>query len=200
MIPKITKKELIKVKKVLKNSYEAVQINDDDILPCNIKPYKEKDILGEGGSRIVLRINDNYALKIAKNRLGITQNETELSTYTHKKYRKLREHLAKIYNTITYKKVLVALICERCETKKMIEDDLLTEDKALKKLKLLAKKVLNNNPKNAKEIYFGDLDSITSYGLVNNHVKILDYGYNNDGVRYHYNDIIPKNSSLRLLI
>jgi len=147
--------------------------NDTDWL-SKICTLDEKEIserykyLGEGISRKVFAIDENYVIKIAKNRDGYYQNRIEQFVYTHVNERQ-RKYLCPLI-LFTPK----SIIMKRAEPlSEFIKDETIDiktirqEKGACRDLNYLAKKYF---------LYYSDIIDTSSWGKLKEKNVLIDYG------------------------
>lgn len=140
----------------------------------NLYKFKKEDFdinfefLGEGISRKVYALDDNYVLKVAKDEEGIYQNKVEHYVYTHINF-KLKKYLASI---ACFKPNL--LIMERAKPlSSTFNDEFINvfnfnkDDNFFKDLCYLADKYY---------LFYEDLISPSSWGIINDKNVLIDYG------------------------
>lgn len=169
--------------------------------------------LGSGSSRIVFDYNDQYVIKLAKNRKGLAQNESENMIYDD-----YFDLLAEIVDKDTYSNHILYIVMEKAKPIKETEFEQLTEidindlwvvrrnskndndffDMAYNDLVFEKGKEFNQYLDDLQELHFGmgatlelaDILHISSYGKVkrNGHdtVVLVDYGLTKDVWRTHY--------------
>jgi hypothetical protein len=137
--------------------------------------YKRFEFLGEGISRKVFALNDEYVLKLAKDEEGYYQNKIEQHVYSYCPV-KLKKYLCPI---ACYKPHL--LIMKRAEPLASVIGEKYVNLKTLRKepklfddLNYLADKFY---------LFYEDLICVSSWGSLNSENVLMDYGctsYNGD--------------------
>lgn len=139
------------------------------IYSMNLSEIKRRyTFLGEGISREVYAVNDNYVIKVAKGREGLYQNRIEKYVYTHAN-KKLKSYLCPI---IWYKPRMIVMpravpLSQIINSKFVDLKSIRSEPTAYNDLLYLAKKFY---------LYFEDIESTSSWGLLNSTPVLIDYG------------------------
>ena len=130
--------------------------------------YSRFEFLGEGISRKVFALNEEYVLKLAKDEEGYYQNKIEQHVYANSPS-KLRKYLCPV---VCYKPRL--LIMKRAEPlSKTIQGkyvnlkNIRKEPDLFEDLSYLADRFY---------LFYEDLISISSWGTLNNENVLMDYG------------------------
>ena len=138
--------------------------------------------LGSGTSRDVYSINKKYVIKVAKNDLGYHQNYSESCTYEEYKNLELFAEIIKASNTYLW------VIQDKA--KPLLENN----DKYLQIVNLINQLELNN-PVNVEDTFLvtlqdfiikynwkflSDFKKADSFGFINDNLRIIDYGVNNE--------------------
>ena len=151
----------------------------EKIRKMNIDEINAKFLfLGEGISRVVFAIDDNYVIKVSKGREGLYQNRVENYVYTHAKA-ELRKYLCPIIWTKPDVIVMPrAIQLSSLTSEKYIDiKTIRPEISAKRDLLHLAKRFY---------LYYNDIKSVSSWGIVNNIAMLIDYGCTNEeGDRYY---------------
>lgn len=124
--------------------------------------------LGEGISRIVYAIDDNWVVKVAKGMEGLYQNKVELYVYTHAGSR-FRKFLCPI---VWHKPDMIFMpraipLSMICKSRKVNLRTIRPEPNAYNELLTFAKKFY---------MLFEDIESTSSWGLLNSVPVLIDYG------------------------
>jgi hypothetical protein len=124
--------------------------------------------MGEGISRIVYAINDKYVIKVAKGDEGLFQNRVENYVFKHSG-RRLRSYLCPIIWSKPRMIVMPrALPMSKLSKNKHVDlHSIRTEPTAYNDLVYLSKKFY---------LFFQDIESASSWGLINNLPVLIDYG------------------------
>ena len=151
----------------------------EKIRKMNIDEINAKFLfLGEGISRVVFAIDDNYVIKVSKGREGLYQNRVENYVYTHAKA-EFRKYLCPIIWTKPDVIVMPrAIQLSSLTSEKYIDiKTIRPEISAKRDLLHLAKRFY---------LYYNDIKSVSSWGIVNNIAMLIDYGCTNEeGDRYY---------------
>lgn len=129
------------------------------------KKYK---YLGEGISRQVYAIDENYVVKISKNSDGIYQNRIENYVYTHVD-ENLKKYLCPILcfkpDRIIMRRAIP--ICKYQKSKLVDLNEIRPEESSYNDLNKLATKFM---------LEYEDVISASSWGVYNNENVLIDYG------------------------
>jgi len=132
------------------------------------KITKKYKYLGEGISRQVYAIDENYVVKISKNRDGIYQNRIENYVYNNVD-KDLKKYLCPIVcfnpNRIIMRRAIP--IYKRGENKWIDLQKIRPEESSYNDLNKLAAKFM---------LEYEDVISATSWGVYNNENVLIDYG------------------------
>jgi hypothetical protein len=129
------------------------------------KKYK---YLGEGISRKVYGIDENYVVKISKNSDGIYQNRIENYVYTHVE-KDIKKYLCPILcfnpDRIIMRRAIP--ICKYQKSKLVDLNEIRPEESSYNDLNELARKFM---------LEYEDVISASSWGVYNNENVLIDYG------------------------
>jgi hypothetical protein len=149
------------------------------IYRMNIHAIRKRfEYLGEGISREVYALNDKYVIKIAKGREGLYQNRVEKYVYTRAN-KKLKEYLCPI---IWYRPKMIVMP-RAVPLSKIIKDEFIdlklirSEPEAYDDLLQLSRKFY---------LFFEDIESTSSWGLINNMPVLIDYGCTSEEGDWYY--------------
>lgn len=126
------------------------------------------EFLGEGISRSVFAINNDFVVKVAKGREGLYQNKVEKYVFTHCS-KELRKYLCPI---LWYKPDMLfmprAIPLSKLTTQKYLD---------LNKL-MLSKEAYEDIMYITKRFYLfqEDIISVSSWGILDNILVLIDYG------------------------
>jgi len=134
--------------------------------------------LGEGISRSVFAIDNNYVVKIAKGREGLYQNRVENYVYTHSR----TEHRKYLCPIIWTKPDIIVM-------PRAIQLSSLTSDKYISLRTIRPENTAHRDLLNLAKrfyLYYDDIKSVSSWGIINNIAMLIDYGCTNEeGDRYY---------------
>lgn len=139
------------------------------IYSMNLSEIKKRfTFLGEGISRSVYAINNDYVIKIAKGREGLYQNRVEKYVYTHAN-KTLKAYLCPI---LWHKPGMIvmprAIPLSQITNSEFVDlKSIRSEQNAYRDLLYLSKKFY---------LFFEDIESTSSWGLLNNIPVLIDYG------------------------
>ena len=167
--------------------------------------YCEENLqrISSGSSRIVYKIDDEKCLKLAKNKKGLTQNEVEsdfsrdwyinhlfAEVYdTHKNYLWIEMQLAKKVSKSDFKKYLDLDFDDFCmmidifgseNTSSVYRPENIDELYENEMVQAMNDFIVNY------EVPIGDLKRLSSYGIVNDDIVLVDYGLDKDAYITHY--------------
>lgn len=129
------------------------------------------NLLGEGISRKVYALDNDYVVKVAKDKEGIYQNMVEHYVYTHINF-KLKKYLCPIAcfkpNLIIMERALP--LCNTVENKYINVFDFFKDGNFFKDLCYIADKYY---------LFYEDLISSSSWGIINDKNVLIDYGCTN---------------------
>lgn len=137
--------------------------------------------LGEGGGRIVYDINNDYVLKLSKFRGGYKQCETENYIY-HNVQQHLKKYLCPV---VWYKEDMIImrkaipLAKERKEKHKNV----------FRRLGISEEDTLYINIEELVKTFnllYGDIKSLSSWGILDNQIILIDYGCTNKIFRKYF--------------
>lgn len=145
--------------------------------------------IGSGYSRDVYRLNSRQVIKVAKHDLGYTQNASECDTYnTYGGLGVLNEitNNAKCYLWVI-QPLVTPLTKDDAEFRQIVElvnhieksMEYRTDNDFLNKLQLFLKET--------EWKYLRDFKKPDSFGRVNNELRIIDYGMNNEAYKEYFN-------------
>lgn len=137
--------------------------------------------LGEGGGRIIYEIDNNYVIKLSKFRGGYRQCETEDYIF-HNVQQHLKKYLCPV---IWYKEDMLIM-------RKAIPLAKKRKEKHKNVFKFLG--VSNDDTLyiNIKELVktfsllYGDIHSLSSWGILDNRIILIDYGCTNEIFRKYF--------------
>ena len=132
--------------------------------------------IGSGSSRKVFDLEDGYVIKVAKNRAGIAQNESEYNI-SHDDNSGLFAKVIEVSNNFKF------LIMEKADKIYHISE-VLEYFKVRSKRQLLNLKEIQKIKRNYN-LLSGDLKKKSSWGMVNGKPVIIDYGFTGE-VRDRY--------------
>ena len=162
--------------------------------------------IGSGSSRLVYDlIGTKYVLKIAYNGKGVAQNKAE----SHPIFKEYSKYFSQIILESKRFHVLVSEKAEHISCALQLEDRLIKDrlsapmyiifkpKEQLPPWRKIYKKNLTPFGNRLREVLFninkeiplflpGDFIYLDSYGLVNNKLKIIDYGFNQEVYEKHY--------------
>lgn len=124
--------------------------------------------IGQGSARKVYDLNNGFVIKIARNIKGLAQNEAEFLISKDSK----SALLAKVYFLSSDYKYLIMKKANKIKN----------EEKFLSYFNIQDKRELKKD-KSIKEIHdkynlvWADLYKLTSWGIINNKLVLIDYGY-----------------------
>jgi hypothetical protein len=150
-----------------------------NIYNMDIKEISKRfQFLGEGISRAVFAVNDDYVIKVAKGREGLYQNKVEKYVFTHSG-KDLRKYLCPI---IWFKPDMLvmprAVPLSFFTSKKYLDiKKIRSEPEAFEDLKLLTKRFY---------LFYEDIVSVSSWGLLDNKPVLIDYGCTNERGDIYY--------------
>ena len=133
--------------------------------------------IGAGSARKVYDLNNGFVLKIARNIMGIAQNEAEFLIFNESKL----DLLARVYFVSDDYKYLIMKKAKSIKNEKEFLNYFNIENK--KDIK---------NKESIKEIHdkynlvWADLYKFTSWGIVNNRYVLIDYGYTKEIYNKYY--------------
>jgi hypothetical protein len=146
---------------------------------------KNHKVLGEGSSRIVVEYSPRIAIKLAKGVKGVLQNDGEFSLYFNPPnyaHKNLKRFLATI---------LEAVYVEGSEDIKA-----LIVRSYPKKLYHFRSKKINREfykcVRMLRDVDVGDRDRYSSYRVIGNTLKIVDYGFNDRSSTYYHKERMKK--------
>ena len=128
--------------------------------------------LGQGISRKVYAINDDYVIKLAKGHEGLYQNKVEYYIFTHAS-NNLKKYLCPI---IWFKPRMIVMkravpLSELTNNKNIDLKTIRTEKKAFEELTELYERFF---------LLYEDIISTSSWGILNEEKVLVDYGCTND--------------------
>lgn len=206
-----------KITEIKDNSFNISKLKSlssfkDRYLYC--KSYLQQ--ISSGTSRYVFKLNSDCVLKLAKNNKGLAQNEQEVNTYNEAAITGYKELLAPIikYDESNYSYIIMKL-AKKCTpslfynlTGIKIQDmsNLLLYFKYGSNKIYISPELLDiikNNDFFAiissymedYKVPFGDLSRISSYGVIDNKIVLVDYGLTEDIYDLHYR----MNESVKLI-
>ncbi len=157
------------------------------------KKYADENykMINKGSSRYVYDINNEYVLKLAKNNKGIEQNKTEINISKSGKYNDI------IANIIEYDNNGLYLIQQKADR---LTEQGFTDITGLQLQGFLYylrhdKEWDGRNPEfynkvnslvNEFELDRFDISNVSSYGIIDNNVVIIDYGLDMNTARKLY--------------
>jgi hypothetical protein len=130
------------------------------------------EFLGEGISRAVFAINNDFVVKVAKGREGLYQNKVEKYVFTHCG-KNLRKYLCPI---MWYKP-------DRLFMPRAIPLSMLTKQKYLDLNKLMLGKDSYDDIMYITKrfrLFQEDIISVSSWGILDNNLVLIDYGCTNE--------------------
>ena len=133
--------------------------------------------IGSGSSRDVFDLDNGYVIKVAKNRAGIAQNESECN-------------ISDLDNSDLFAKVIEVsnnfefLIMEKAD-KIYYMSDVLKYFKVRSKRQLFKLKQLQNIKRNYN-LLLADLERKSSWGMINGRPVIIDYGFTREVKERYY--------------
>jgi hypothetical protein len=136
------------------------------------------EFLGEGISRAVFAINNDYVVKVAKGREGLYQSKVEKYVFTHCG-KDLRKYLCPI---LWFKPDMLfmprAIPLSKLTTQKYLDLNKLTSNKnAYSDIMYIT---------NRFHLFQEDIISVSSWGIVDNAAVLIDYGCTSEeGDRYY---------------
>ena len=180
-----------------KNYFSTIPTYEDKIIYCKETLSK---FLGEGISRKVWELDNNTIIKVAKNDIGLIQNQAETDIYEKYKHYNI---LRKIIETDKFNNHF--LICEKCDliSFKRFQEITQIPYKDFTKLIVGFENTYLSNPTIRKNISEEEINFITikfpeitnflkelqppnvremihlcNLGVKNNQIILMDYGYN----------------------
>lgn len=163
--------------------------SSDNLLFEKIFLMSETDIerkfqyLGEGAGRIVYAIDEQFVIKLSKSKGGDLQCENEYYIYQHTPY-KTKKYLCPV---IWYRDDL--LIMRRATSLVRHKEDkhknifryfnISIEDPFYKNINMLIDKF---------DLLYGDVKSLSSWGLLDGRLVLIDYGCTNDIYHKYFSD------------
>ena len=133
--------------------------------------------IGSGSSRDVFDLDNGYVLKVAKNRAGIAQNESEYNI-SYFDNSGLFAKVIEVSNNFKF------LIMEKAD-KVYYMSDVLEYFKVRSKRQLLKLKELQDIRRNYN-LVLGDLQRKSSWGMINGKPIIIDYGFTREVKSKYY--------------
>jgi hypothetical protein len=139
----------------------------------NTKEIRKKFLfLGEGISREVYAIDDDYVIKVAKGREGLYQNKVERYVFTHCD-KNLKKYLCPI---LWFRSDMIfmprAIPLSSLTSKKYLDiKKIRSDENAYEDLKYLI---------NRFYLFYEDIESVSSWGLINGLPVLIDYGCTNE--------------------
>lgn len=151
-----------------------IDLFEDLYLWDNKKLKKEYEFLGQGASRMVYGINDDYVIKVSKNRTGKYQCKTEYFIYND-----VNSQDKKFFCPVVwYKPGMLVMMRANSFTKILgIKHGSIFEYTTIKRNSVFFK----NIKKIAKyyDLLYPDIKTISSWGILNNKPVLIDYGCTN---------------------
>jgi len=164
--------------------------NIDNIHVLNSYAKRFLNKLGQGSSRAAYLLSGRYVLKIAINKKGLAQNETEASVYTNPK---TKEVVAKIHDYDHDYKWLISDVVNPIKSEEEFEqisgepwqefiDGVWDDDKPQTLLSIAARSTVKSN-----DLMFGDVDNVEHWGKTpDGRVVLLDYGFTGEVFDKYY--------------
>jgi hypothetical protein len=136
--------------------------------------------LGEGAGRIVYALNDQYVIKLSKSKGGDLQCEKEYYIYQHTPTI-MKKYLCPIVwyrDDMLIMKRAISLVKQREDRNKNIFRyfNINIEDPFYKNINILIDKF---------DLLYGDVKSLSSWGLLDGSLRLIDYGCTNE-IFYKY--------------
>lgn len=133
--------------------------------------------IGSGSSRQVFDLRNGYVIKIAINRAGISQNQSEYKISCNNQ----SDFFAKVIRASTDFRFLIMEKADKIYNISEIWDYFNVKSKSeLFNLEEL-KNILDEN-----NLLVGDLDRESNWGIINGKPVIIDYGFTREVCRRHY--------------
>lgn len=133
--------------------------------------------IGSGSGRWVFKINNEYVVKLARNRKGVAQNRTENEIWTDSK----SDLLAEIINVSDDFEMLYMVKAEKVDNMKDVRKYFLVQsNRELLQLREL------QDIMTKYQLLPADLIRSTNWGFVNNKPVIIDYGFTKEVKRKYY--------------
>lgn len=133
--------------------------------------------IGSGSGRWVFKINNEYVVKLAKNKKGVAQNRTENDIWTDSK----SELLAEIIKVSDDFEMLYMVKAEKIKNMKDVREYFLVHSNRellqLQELRDIMSKY---------QLLPADLIRPTNWGFINNKPVIVDYGFTKEVKRKYY--------------
>ncbi|MDD3223832.1 MAG: hypothetical protein PHX70_03835 [Clostridium sp.] len=151
-----------------------VNLFEDLYLWDNKKLKKEYEFLGQGASRIAYGIDDNYVIKISKNRTGKYQCKTE-----HFIYNDLKPEYKKYFcPVIWYKPGMIAMMRANSFTKILgIKHGSIFDYTTIKRNSVFFKNI--KKIASHYDLLYPDIKTISSWGILDDKPVLIDYGCTN---------------------
>lgn len=149
---------------------------DFDTIPFYIKNHSYQYI-GGGTGRRVYDLNNNYVAKVARNRKGIAQNKVEYNIFTQRK-----EPLLACLIGISDDSMIV--IMEKANQIKNIQ--IVYEYYQVKNSSELYRLEEFKRLSNQYDLVLRDFGRASSWGIIDNRPKIVDYGFTRQVRRKYY--------------
>jgi hypothetical protein len=140
--------------------------------------------IGEGISRYVYGINDNFVIKIAKGEEGLYQNRVEHYVFTHCS----KNHRKYLCPILWYRPKMIvmqrAIPLETFIKEKYIDiNKIRPENSAYHDLNQLAKDFY---------LFYEDIKSTSSWGIISNMPVLIDYGCTSEAGDRYYDKLFYK--------
>lgn len=154
----------------------------EDIFLMSKKEIDNKfKYLGEGGGRIVYAINNDYVLKLSKFSGGYKQCETENYIY-HNVQQHLKKYLCPV---VWYKEDMIIMRKAIPLAKKRKEK----HNNVFRRLGISEEDILYINIEELVKTFnllYGDIESLSSWGILDNQIILIDYGCTNKIFRKYF--------------
>ena len=160
----------------------------------DIKTYCDSNFkkIGKGSARTVYELNDKAVLKIANNKKGIAQNNTEISISNSQKYNDIISDIYEFSKKGTY------IVSQKCKPLSDKEFNDITSLQLHGFLYYLRHNLTWDGPKNILfykvsdmirdfDLNRYDISDDTSWGIFDNRIVLVDYGMSNDIAKKMYN-------------
>jgi hypothetical protein len=131
--------------------------------------------LGEGAGRIVYALNDQYVIKLSKSKGGDMQCEMEYYVYQHTPAN-MKKYLCPVVwyrDDLLIMKRATSLVKQRDDRHKNIFRyfNINVNDPFYKNINILIDKF---------DLLYGDVKSLSSWGLLDGSLRLIDYGCTNE--------------------
>jgi hypothetical protein len=153
----------------------TISLFEDIFLMTKTDIERKFQYLGEGAGRIVYALNNQYVIKLSKSKGGDLQCETENYIYQQTPY-KIKKYLCPVVwyrDDLLIMKRATPLVKSREDRHKNIFRyfNINIEDPFYKNINILIDKF---------DLLYGDVKSLSSWGLLDGSLRLIDYGCTNE--------------------